>query len=294
MELRQLEALVAVARDRSFTKAAERMSISQPSLSARVRRLESHLNCLLIDRHSRPVRLTSQGRAFLPYAERALIILRTAEELVQDKHLELSALLRVGCPFSVATYLMPQVVNNFSASFPEAELYIEAGNSNFVVSQLIDGLVDLALAAAFPEFLSQTRVLLQLHDQMTAAVSPAHPLAGKADVPVSDIWPYRVLLIHWGSTFRAYIESLRQMSPNPGPLVRLPLAGALPMAQQPDTVTFMPRRLVTPSGLTEVHLRAFSFNWDVALLTRPGRSLSNLEQAFVDIVNRVWLASAPS
>jgi hypothetical protein len=66
------------------------------------------------------------------------------------------------------------------------------------------------------------------------------------------------------------------------------------MAQQADTVTFMPRRLVVSSGLTEVHLRAFSFNWDVALLTRPNRSLSNLEQAFVDIVNRVWLASAPS
>ena len=294
MELRQLEALLAIAREGSFTRAADILTISQPSLSVRIRRLERHLGCKLIDRHSRPVRLTAEGKAFLPYAERALYILEAAEELVRDQQLESAVQLRVACTFSVATYLMPQVVDDFSAAFPRAELYIETGNSDFVVSQLADGLVNLALAAAFPEFLSQTQALLQLHDQMTAAVAPGHPLVGNEDVPIADIWPYRVLLIHWGPVFHAYVESLRQLSANRGPLVRLPLAGALPMARRPDTVTFMPRRLVRPSGLAEVHLQAFSFGWDVALLTRPGRSLTNLEQAFADIVNRVWLASDPT
>ena len=291
MELRQLEALLAIAREGSFTRAADILAISQPSLSARMRRLERHLGCKLIDRHTRPVRLTAEGKAFLPYAERALYILEAAEEVVQGQQLESAVQLRVACTFSVATYLMPQVVDDFSAAFPRAELYIETGNSDFVVSQLADGLVNLALAAAFPEFLNQTQALLQLHDQMTAAVAPGHALVGTENVPIADIWPYRVLLIHWGPVFHAYVESLRQLSANRGPLVRLPLAGALPMARRPDTVTFMPRRLVGPSGLAEVHLQAFSFGWDVALLTRPGRSLTTLEQAFADIVNRIWLAS---
>lgn len=293
MELRQLQAFVAIAKEGSFTRAADTLAISQPSLSARLRRLERYLNCPLIDRHSRPVHLTAQGKAFLPYAERALYILEAAEELVQDQRLESTIQLRVACTFSVATYLMPQVVDDFSGAFPQAELYLETGNSEFVVSQLADNLVNLALAAAFPEYLSQTQVLLQLHDQMTAAVAPGHPLAGAADVPVASIWPYRVLLIHWGPVFHAYVESLRQLSASRGPLVRLPLAGALPMARRPDTITFMPRRLVKPSDLAEVHLKDFSFGWDVALLTRPGRSLPRLEQAFVDIVQRVWQASEP-
>ena len=294
MELRQLEALVAIAREGSFTQAADSLTISQPSLSARVRRLEHYLNCQLIDRHSRPVRLTAEGKAFLPYAERALYILEAAEELFQDQRLASAAQLRVGCTFSVATYLMPRVLDEFGGAFPQAELYLETGNSEFTVSQLADGLVNLALAAAFPEYLSQTQVLLQLHDQMTAAVAPGHPLADDFAVPIANIWPYRVLLIHWGPVFHAYVESLRQLSTNRGPLVRLPLAGALPMARRPDTVTFMPRRLVKPSGLAEVRLRDFSFGWDVALLTRPGRSLAKLEQAFVDIVQREWQASEPS
>jgi LysR family carnitine catabolism transcriptional activator len=293
MELRQLEALVAIAREGSFTRAAEVLTISQPSLSARIRHLERHLGCTLLDRHSRPVRLTAEGEAFLPYAERALYILEAGEEAVQDQTLESVVQLRVGCAYSVATYLMPQVVDEFSAAFPRAELYIETGNSAFVVSQVANGLVNLALAAAFPEFLSQTQPLLQLHDQMTAAVAPGHPLIGSDPVPVAEIWPYRVLLIHWGPVFHAYVESLRRLSANRGPLVRVPLAGALPMAHRPDTVTFMPRRLVGPSGLTEITLEGFSFGWDVALLTRPGRGLARLEQSFVDIVNRVWLASSP-
>ena len=294
MELRQLEALVAIAKKGSFTRAADTLAISQPSLSARVRRLEQYLHCRLIDRHSRPVRLTAEGKAFLPYAERALYILEAAEELFQDQRLASAAQLRVGCTFSVATYLMPQVLDEFGGAFPQAELYLETGNSEFTVSQLADGLVNLALAAAFPEYLSQTQVLLQLHDQMTAAVAPGHPLVGDFAVPIASIWRYRVLLIHWGPIFHAYVESLRQLSANRGPLVRLPLAGALPMARRPDTVTFMPRRLVKPSGLAEVRLRDFSFGWDVALLTRPGRSLAILEQAFVDIVQRVWQSSEPS
>jgi hypothetical protein len=60
------------------------------------------------------------------------------------------------------------------------------------------------------------------------------------------------------------------------------------MAQQSDTATFMPRRLVAPSGLVEVKVRDFSFSWDVALMTRPGRSLTFLEQEFLNIVTAVW------
>lgn len=142
--------------------------------------------------------------------------------------------------------------------------------------------------AAFPKFLSQSKLLLSLHDEMAVAVSPSHLLAGESDISIRQILKYRVLLIHWGPSFHSYVENLRQLNPEAGPLIRLPLAGALPMAQQADTVTFMPRRLVSPSGLVEVQVPDFSFSWDIALITRPGRSLTFLEQAFLKIVTTAW------
>jgi DNA-binding transcriptional LysR family regulator len=288
MEFRQLLAFVAVAREGSFTQAAEHLNLRQPSLSARIRRLEASLGGQLIDRRTRPIRLTPLGEALLPYAVRALAILEAAQELARDHDIVVAEQVRLGCPFSVATYLMPEVVDRFSKAFPKAELFIETGNSDYVVSQLNDGLINLALAAAFPKFLSQSQLLLSLHDEMVVAVAPAHELAGLSDVAIAHILRYRVLLIHWGPSFHAYIENLRQLNPESGPLIRLPLAGALPMAQQPDTATFMPRRLVAPSGLVEVKVRDFSFSWDVALMTRPGRSLTFLEQEFLNIVTAVW------
>jgi len=294
MEFGQIEAFVAVAHEGSFTKAANYLNISQPSLSNRIHRLEQSLNGNLVDRRSRPVSLTSQGKAFLSYAERALAILTAAEEVVRDQYLDGPIELKVGCPFSVATYLIPEVVDQFSRAFPQAELYIETGNSDFVIDQLADGLVNLAFAAAFPKFIGETQMLILLHDEMTVAVPPDHPLAFGRDVAIADLWHYRVLLIHWGPTFYAYIESLRQMSPTPGPLMRLPLAGALPMARKTDTVTFMPRRLVKPTGLVEVQARDFSFAWNIALMTRPGRTLAPLEEAFLNIVSGIWKTSEPS
>lgn len=294
MELRQIEALITVAEVGSFTRAAEQLNISQPSLSARIRRLERSLDTNLFDRKTRPVELTPQGEAFITYAKRAMDILAAGQELVHSQQMATTAVLKIGCPFSVATYLLPEVIDQFSKKFPRAELLIETGNSDFVVRQLTDGLINLAVAAAFPKFAQQTRMLLRLHDEMTAGAPPGHPLALSGPVPVSQIWTNRVLLIHWGQEFQAYLESLRQLSPDPGPLVRLPLAGALPMARQPNTITFMPRRLLAPSGLVEVNLRDFTFAWDIAVMTRSSRKLSHLERAFLDVVSQTWEASVPT
>lgn len=293
MEIGQLEAFVAVAREGSFTRAADQLNISQPSLSARIRQLEYSLNGQLIDRKSRPVSLTPAGKAFRTYAERALDILSAAQESVQSANQDMTEEIVIGCPFSVATYLMPEVVDQFSQAFPEAELSIDTGNSEYVVSRLGDGLINLAIAAAFPKFLATNQTLLRLHDQMTVAISDNHPLIEKTVVYLADLWKYRVLLIHWGPAFQVYIESMRQLVHHPGPLIRLPLAGALPMAHQPDTITFMPRRLVASSGLTELQVFDLSFAWDIALLTRQGRMVTPLEKAFIKIIEDVWQYSTP-
>jgi DNA-binding transcriptional LysR family regulator len=94
-------------------------------------------------------------------------------------------------PFSIATYLMPEVVSRFSQGFPDAELYLETGHSDFAFRQLRDGFVDLAFAAAFPRILAQSQTLLRLHDEMIVAVRPAHELAGASGIPMERLWDYQ-------------------------------------------------------------------------------------------------------
>lgn len=294
MEVGQLEAFLAVIREGSFTGAASRLSLTQPSLSARIQQLEQSLGGALFFRDRRPVQLTAMGRVFVDYAERALGILDAGYTAVRAAQTGDVGRVTVCCPFSSATYLLPEVVNRFGQAHPQAELYMEAGNSDFAIGQLLDGVVNLALAAAFPRYALQTQTLLRLHDEMVVAVSPEHVLCGASAVSVSQLWQYQLIVIHWGAAFDAYLESLRQMSEATGPTVRVPLPAALPMAQLPNSVTFLPHRLTAVSGLMELNVPEFQFDWDTIVVTRRERQLTELEQSFVDIVAAVWQSTRPA
>lgn len=289
MEIKQLEGFVAIAREGNYSRAAERLNLSQPSLSARIQQLEQSLGGkALINRRARPVTLTPAGEALLVYAERILGIMKAARQAVEAISDETAGRLIITTPFSIATYLLPGVVNYFSKAYPRVELYIEAGNSDFAVNKLLDGISDLAFTAAFPHYIRQTKTIHRFHDKMGLAVSKGHPLTAFQRVPLEDILAYRLLLIHWGQAFESYVASLREMYPASGQVISVPLASALPMVIESDTVCFMPRRLIVAAGLVEVDSPDINFDWDVVLVARPGHILTPLETEFVNIVIDRW------
>ncbi len=282
MELRQLEAFVAIAHAGSFTRAAEKMNLTQPSLSARIQQLEEVLGGALFERRSRPVRLTAMGQIFLPYAERVLGILETGQEALDAARKGLAGRLAVGTPVSVATYLMPAVVDRFSRQFPQAELYIETSHSSTLVQQLEDGRLDLVFTAVLPQLIRQFDIILRIADEMVITAAPEHPLARERGFPLADLWQHRVLLPRWGGTFETYIRSLRELADQPWPLVNAPLTVARHMLARPDIIAFVPRRFATAIGSVVLDVPEFHYPWDVVLITRPGRSLTPLETRFLE------------
>ena len=293
MELGQLEAFLAVVQKGSFTKAAEHLNLTQPSLSARIYQLEQNLQGALFLRTKRPVQLTPLGEVLVSYAERGLSILKAGQEAVRSAQLGITGKITVCCPFSQSTYLIPQVVSQFSQEYPLAELYIETGHSDFAIRQLLDGIVNLAVAAAFPRFLTQTRPLLRLHDEMVVAANSDHALASSQNISLAQLWQYQLLVIHWGTAFTAYFDSLYQTRTGTESVLRIPLAVALPMMRQSNRIIFAPRRLAISTGLVPLDVPEFRFDWDTILVTRPNRNLTALEQAFVDLVATVWFSNQP-
>ena len=118
-------------------------------------------------------------------------------------------------------------------------------------------------------------------------------IAKEEGISLETLWQYQKLVIHWGGAFDAYLETLQQMTNESGPMIRVPLAAALPMARRPNSITFLPSRLTAVSNLIELHVPNFQFDWDAVLLTRPNRILTRLEQTFVDIVAAVWYSNQP-
>src|ERR1700690_4109731 len=114
MEFHQLRYVCAVAETGSFSRAAERCQIAQPSLSQQVLKLERDLGAKLFDRLGRSVRLTEAGRAFLPHARSILSQMEVARSSVADKNADLRGSVAVGVIPTVAPYLMPSYTASFA------------------------------------------------------------------------------------------------------------------------------------------------------------------------------------
>src|SRR6266536_2250176 len=144
MELRQLEYFVTVAEEASFTKAAAKVHVAQPGVSAQVRRLERELGQDLLDRSGRTVRLTEVGAAVLPYARAALAAVAGARLAVD----ELTGLVRghvaVGMVVACSSLDLPRVLAEFHRDHPAVEVTLQEANSDPLVAALQAGQLDVA------------------------------------------------------------------------------------------------------------------------------------------------------
>ena len=145
MELRHLRYFLAVASAHSFTKAAESLHVSQPSLSIQIRDLEKELGTRLFDRLGRTVGLTQTGLLFRDHAERALREVEQATQLIRELDGAQRGRLVVGTLATVNSYLIPVLVSRFKQRFPAVHLQVHAQPSSDIVSGLLANRLDLGL-----------------------------------------------------------------------------------------------------------------------------------------------------
>jgi len=201
MELHQLRYFCAVARAKSFTKAATEEGLAQPTLSHQIHKLETELGLPLLERLGRSVRLTHFGEDFLPRAQQ---ILRNVEEA----QLALAALgqgvrgkLSIGVIPTIMPYFLAPRIVGFAAAFPEVEVRLVEDNTARLVEGLQAGELDVVLAS--PPISNPDVVCSELfREQILLAVSREHRLAGTETVDLSQISKERLLLLKEGHCFR--------------------------------------------------------------------------------------------
>jgi DNA-binding transcriptional LysR family regulator len=206
MELRQLEYLVAVADEASFTRAAARMHVAQPGVSAQVRRLERELGHELFDRSGRTVRLTEVGRSVLPHARAALAAVAAARTAVDD----LAGLVRghvaVGMVTACASLDLTDLLASFHRLHPGVQISLSEGSSDELIRGLRDGTVDLAwvgLAGPRPAGI-ETQVLVD--EGHVAAVTAEDPLAARASMPLTELRERALISMPRGTGLRACLD----------------------------------------------------------------------------------------
>ncbi|MEV7216772.1 LysR substrate-binding domain-containing protein [Kitasatospora cineracea] len=206
MELRQLEYFVAVAEERNFTRAAERVHISQSGVSAQVRQLERELGAELFDRSARAVTLTVAGKAALGHARQALAAARAVEQAVGEVTGLVRGSLRLGMVAGCTLTPLFDGLAAFHRAHPGVELALLEDDSEHLTEAVRTGALDLALIgrpAPAPDGLD-THVVLG--EPLVAAVPPGHPLLDVPAPALADLLAHPLICMPRGTGLRAVLD----------------------------------------------------------------------------------------
>ncbi|MGW3509573.1 LysR substrate-binding domain-containing protein [Streptomyces sp. NPDC000994] len=177
MELRHLQHFVAVAEDRHFTRAAERLMVSQSGLSASIRALERELQTSLFVRTTRRVTLTEAGRALLGEAQRILAQVRAAHEAVAAVQGVLRGTLSLGTEQCIAGVHVAGLLAAFRRRHPDVEIRLRQTGSGALAEEVAAGRLDLAFAYRTRADTDQLRSVSLAGEPMTVLCHPGHRLA---------------------------------------------------------------------------------------------------------------------
>src|SRR6266852_4802320 len=145
MTLRQLEVFLAVAREKSFSRAAKRIHSSQPTLSEHIGELESELGKKLFFRRGREVTMTEAGRVFEQYAAGAVSAVEGARQALADLDGLAHGSLLIGASTTPGLYVMPRIVAAFRAKYPGVELKLQIANSQIIEGRVKERELDLGI-----------------------------------------------------------------------------------------------------------------------------------------------------
>ena len=203
MTIRHLKVFIAVAETGTMSAAAEKLYLSQPSVSQAIRELESHYQVLLFERLSKKLFITEAGKRLYSYAKPVAAQFDLIEEnMTQEARLQR---LRVGATVTVGSSLLPYFIRDLKEACPDTVLYSYVNNTRIIEKKLLDMELDVAVVEGrirHPDLVSIPLV----HDMLVLACSRRHPFAGRASLPVQELEGQDFVMRESGSGTRELFE----------------------------------------------------------------------------------------
>jgi DNA-binding transcriptional LysR family regulator len=298
MDFGQVEAFVQVSQHRSFSRAAEVLQLTQPSITARIQALERELGEELFERGGRGVRLTDAGNAFLPYVERILKTLREGKDAVDEvRNVQLGSL-RLGSAITISTYVLPRILREFGGRYPGLEVVIRTGRSEQVLQMLLTDEVHVAIARTLANPDLETVHLYD--DEIVLAVNPEHRFAENHGVTVAEAATEPIVLFDRGSSYYGLINNFfRQAGVIPNVAMELDsLEATKRMVEEGLGIALVPlvtiERELASGDLVKVNLvDAEPLSRPISLIYRKSRKRPRTAQAFIDTLAEMYSVRAP-
>ena len=208
--LQQLRILKAVAAEKNFTKAAEILYLSQPSLSKQIKTLENNLDILLINRENNKISLTENGKVFLQYSERILALCEeSCRALIDLKNGERGNLI-IGANQTIGTYLLPRVLALFAQNYPQIDLNVQINSTRIIAKNVINRRIDIGFVGCeIPDRIKKNLLVEDfIEDEFSLIIPKSHPFAKKKKITKEDLYHLNFITLNSNSTIRKFIDNI--------------------------------------------------------------------------------------
>lgn len=287
MTLHQLQYFAEIVRQRSFTRAARQLHISQPALSKSVRLLEQEFEAEFIDRNAKDFALTDSGALFYEYAQKLLAFTDAQTREIRQRIQSAADTLHIGIPPTSGSIYYHTLISQFQATYPDIVLQITEVPSRRILSLLDEGQLDLGVVL---EPISREAYVTRpvVRSEIVAVVSLDHPLAGCGTISLSRLRDEPLLMISQDFMFSGVVESLcRQAGFAPQVAFESSQWDLLyEMALDGRGVAFFPKALMDKHPRSEavcLHLQDPTAPWILSVAYRKERFLSTPMQLFLEL-----------
>jgi DNA-binding transcriptional LysR family regulator len=295
MDFRELQYILRVAEERSFSKAAQKLYIAQPSLSQYIQKLEQQLGVQLFDRSITPLRLTYAGELYIETAKKILDLKDQLSKQMEDIADFKKGRLIIGLSSFRTTYIIPMVLPLFKESFPSIEVVLLEGTSSETESMAIKGATDISIMTLpLDESIFSYEVVLT--EEILAAVPPNHPRFSKYEGGKINLYELRdepfILLKQNQKLHQIAMNLCKQAGFKPNVVLEsesIEAAHALTTAGMgvtfvPDTLAYYPRLTKQPLYFS---IDEFMPSRQLVIGYRKERYLSKAASEFINIAKDV-------
>ena len=286
MEIRHIRYFMAVAEEKNFTRAAEKLLIAQPPLSRQIQDLEEELGTKLFVRSPHSITLTSEGELFLQYAKQILELVNRSQEDIREVKEGLQGMLYIASVEGCGPRLFAKWIKSFKEKYPHVQYNLWNGNTDDVVARLEKGLCELAMITA--PYDNEAYEVIPVHSEPWVAVIPSsHPLAKAAPNPVlpEELLPYE-LLIPSRESRKSEIEHWFDET-GKSPIIRARIAhmmNAYELSRNGVGIAIYPESITLVSDSTDICTRVIQHKEAVAsyaLIYEKKRKLSRVAEEFI-------------
>jgi DNA-binding transcriptional LysR family regulator len=292
MELRTLRTFVAAAERGNFTRAAERLELTQAAVSQQIAALETELDTKLFERQGRGVRLAGSGERLYEYARRILDLVDEATREVGGGQRSLTGNLRIATSTVPAEWLVPELLSEFRVLWPQVHESLTVSDSTQAADAVESGAADLGFVGALPRS-SSLHASPVAEDELVLVVGADHPLAAKGTTTLKQLRNEPLIVREAGSASRRCVESALEehqhsadeftiaMESNSNDAIRAAVKRGVGVA-------FLSRLTSRDDpGLVAVRIRGFHARRQLYVVSDPARLPETAARQFLDFV-QAW------